>query len=171
MSACLALTFVLFAAQPVATAPTPATPASAPAAPPPVVPRSALPEIEPPKPSRGLLVAGFSIGGVAYLTTSLAGALAIDRARDFTDDPLTEEDESQRGDRRRAFGFALLVPVAGPFVAIPRADTAMRAWAAGISGVAQAAALGLTIAGLVRRSASRRAHRLAFAPIAGPDGA
>lgn len=117
--------------------------------------------------ANGMLAAGITIGAATYLATSMAGAVAIDRARDFEDDPLTEENESARGDDRRAFGRALLVPLAGPFVAIPRADTALRGWAAGISGVAQGAALGLTIAGLVRRSAAKHPRNFAVAPAAG----
>ncbi len=119
------------------------------------------------KSANGMLAAGISIGVATYLTTSMAGAVAIDRARDFEDDPLTEEDESARGDDRRAFGRALLIPVAGPFVAIGRADTALRGWAAGMSGVAQGVAVGLTLAGLVRRSAAKHPRNLAVAPAAG----
>ena len=171
----------LYASQPIpanADAPSEPTPIEVtvttprPAPPPPPCPYDAY-EVDHQKlkSANGMLAAGITIGVAAYLSTSMAGAVAIDRARDFEDDPLTEEDESARGDDRRAFGRALLIPVAGPFVAIPRADTALRGWAAGISGLAQGAALGLTIAGLVRRSNAKHPRNFAVAPSAGASNA
>jgi hypothetical protein len=118
-----------------------------------------------------MMAAGITMGVVSYLSTSMAGAVAIDRARDLEDDPLTEADESAHASDRRAFGRALLIPIVGPYVAIPRADTALRGWAAGLSGVAQGVALGLTIAGIVRRSRALRPSRVAVSPIAGREGA
>lgn len=109
------------------------------------------------KAGRALLAGGLTIAGAAYLFTSLAGAIAIDRARDFEDDPLTEADEGRRGDRRRAFGRALLVPGIGPAVAIHRSDSAVRAWGAGVGGLAQAVGAGLALLGTIRLA---RAHRL-----------
>jgi hypothetical protein len=146
-----------------------ATPPALPAPPPPRPSDGDLRKRD--KSSRALLVSGLLVGGTAYLLTSMSGALAIDRARDFEDDPLTEEDESATGDQRRAFGRALLVPVGGPFLAIARADTALRGWGAGIGGVMQGVGLGLTIAGIVGRVRVKQAQRLAFAPMAGREGA
>lgn len=112
------------------------------------------------KSGRGLLAGGLTLAGSAYLFTSLAGALAIDRSRDFTDDPLTEGDESRRGQRRRAYGQALMVPGIGPALAIARADTAVRAWAAGLAGLTQAVGVGMALVGVHRLARARRLGRL-----------
>lgn len=113
------------------------------------------------KSGRGLLTSGVSVAISAYALTSLAGAMAIDRARDFEDDPLTEPDESLRGDQRRAFGRALLIPGIGPAIAIHRSDSAVRAWAAGVSGLAQALGVGLVLLGTHRLARAHRLERLA----------
>jgi hypothetical protein len=78
----------------------------------------------------------------------------------MNDDPLTLEDESRPRDERRAFGRALLIPGIGPALAIPQADTALRAWAAGMSGLTQAAAAAITIVGIHRLGRARRFERL-----------
>lgn len=151
-----------------------AAPAPAPAA---VVPRP-----EPPRPTaqeryeqqlraqihddrkagRGLLAAGLAVAGISYFVTSLSGAVAIDRARDLTDDPNTEPDEGQRGQQRRAYGRALLIPGIGPALAVARSDGAVRAWAAGVAGLTQALGAGLAILGTHRLVRARRLERLSL---------
>jgi orotidine-5'-phosphate decarboxylase len=103
-----------------------------------------------------------TLGVSAYVFTTLAGALAIDRSRRIIDDPLTERDEARQRRERRAYGRALLVPGIGPAVAIARADTAMRAWGAGMAGLTQAVSVGLVIVGMHRLARARRLERLSF---------
>lgn len=124
------------------------------------------------KTGRGLLIGGAALGGLAYLYTSLAGALAIDKARGLaTDDPGTPGNEGRARAERRAYGRALLVPGIGPALAIPRADTAIRAWGAGIAGVTQAVAIGMTIVGLYHLGRAHRLERLSLGAMAGAQQA
>src|SRR5688572_25070013 len=97
--------------------------------PPPVVssPPPPRPLQTPPRRLRGgkqLIVAGAATLGTFYFFSTLAGALAIDKARkprhDATTGALLEPDR-----RGVNYGRALLVPVAGPFIAMAYTDTAM----------------------------------------------
>jgi hypothetical protein len=115
------------------------------------------------KSGRGLLIGGLSLGVLAYVYTSLAGAVAIDKARDM--DPGNRD----RADRR-AYGRALLVPGIGPALAIPKADTAVRAWAAGMAGLTQAVALTMTVVGIHRLGRARRYERLSVGAMASSQG-
>ena len=110
----------------------------------------------------GLLGSGLAVAGTAYLITSLSGAVAIDRADDFVDDPATIPDEGLRGTQRRSFGRALLIPGVGPALAIARSDSAVRAWGAGVAGLTQALGAGLAIVGLQRLGRARRLERLSL---------
>jgi hypothetical protein len=118
------------------------------------------------KSGRSLLIVGLTLGGMAYVYTSLAGAIAIDKARDMHDDPLTLENEARARADRRAFGKALLIPGIGPALAIPKADTALRAWGAGMAGLTQAVALTMTIVGIHRLGRANRLERLSFGAMA-----
>ncbi len=110
------------------------------------------------KSGRGMLTAGLVLGTSTYVFT----ALAIDKAREMTDDPLTEENEARHRADRRAFGRALLIPGIGPALAIGKADTALRAWAAGFAGLSQAVSVGLVVVGIHRLRRARRLERLSF---------
>ncbi|MEM7155811.1 MAG: hypothetical protein AAF799_23370 [Myxococcota bacterium] len=124
------------------------------------------------KSGRGLIISGAMVSGVSYLFTSLAGALAIDRARDMVDDPDTlDVDESARADDRRRFGRALLIPGIGPGLAIARADTATRAWAAGVAGLTQGLGAGLVVLGIARLGRAKRLERLNVTGMASSRGA
>lgn len=114
------------------------------------------------KSGAGMLTAGLVLGTTSYVFTTLAGALTIDKARELTDDPLTEENEARHRADRRAFGRALLIPGIGPGLAIARADTAMRAWAAGFAGLTQAVSVGLVVVGIHRLRRARRLERMSF---------
>lgn len=118
------------------------------------------------KSGRSLLAGGLAIAGLSYLFTSLGGALAIDKARKRSDDPLTEEDETRGADRQRAYGRALLIPGVGPILAVHRADRAIRGWAAGVAGLGQAVGVGLTILGVHRLARAKRLQRLSVAAMA-----
>jgi hypothetical protein len=160
--------------------PAPTAAATAPTPEPTAVPEPPLPHLagyQPPpyseriyqdrKSGPKLVAAGFTLGITAYVFTTLAGALTIDKAREMTDDPLTPENEARHRADRRAYGRALLVPGIGPGIAIARADTAMRAWGAGFAGLAQGLAVGLTIVGIHRLARARRLERLSVAAMAG----
>lgn len=113
------------------------------------------------KSGRGLLIGGLSLGGFTYLYVSLAGALIIDKARTLpSDDPLTPGNEGRARDDRRAFGRAMLIPGIGPALAIPKADTALQAWGAGLATITQLTAVTMTLVGLHRLSRARRLERL-----------
>lgn len=113
------------------------------------------------KSGKGLLIGGLSLGGFTYLYVSLAGALVIDKARSMpTDDPLTPGNEGRARDDRRAFGRAMLIPVIGPALAIPKADTALQAWGAGLATITQLTAVTMTLVGLHRLGRARRFERL-----------
>lgn len=150
------------------------------AAPPAPVPPPPVPRYEPSpedrlaeqirddrKSGRGLLAGGLTLAASAYLFTSLSGALAIDRSRDLVDDPLTERDEGRAARQRRAFGRALLIPGVGPALAIARADTAVRAWGAGVAGLAQAVGAGLALVGVHRLARAQRLERVRVSAMGG----
>ncbi len=96
-----------------------------------------------------LLAIGLAGFGVTYFFTSLAGAIIIDEARD---------DENAR---RINYGRALLVPVAGPFIAVAFTDSAKQRWGSVFSGSLQLTTAVLGIVGLVRKGRARRAQRYA----------
>ncbi|MEM9454288.1 MAG: hypothetical protein AAGF11_08925 [Myxococcota bacterium] len=114
------------------------------------------------KTGSGLLAGGLVVAGISYLITSLSGAVAIDRSRDLVDNPSTDADEGRRGERRRAYGRALLIPGIGPALAIARSDRAVRAWAAGMAGLTQALGVGLALLGTHRLLRARRLKRLSL---------
>ena len=113
------------------------------------------------KSGRGLLIGGLSLGGFTYLYVSLAGALIIDKARSMpSDDPFTPGNEGRARDDRRAFGRAMLIPGIGPALAIPKADTALQAWGAGLATITQLTAVTMTLVGIHRLARARRFERL-----------
>ena len=113
------------------------------------------------KSGKGLLVGGLSLGGFTYLYVSLAGAIIIDKARNMqTDIPGTPGNEGRDRDERRAFGRAMLIPFVGPALAIPKADTALQAWGAGLATITQLTAGTMTLVGMHRLARARRYERL-----------
>jgi hypothetical protein len=169
------------AGEPTAALPEAAEIAYPPTVAPTVAPTPPPPVYEPPpysdriykdrKSGRSLLIGGITLGVTAYVYTSLAGALVIDKSRALHDDPLTMENEARHRADRRAYGKAMLIPGIGPALAIPKADTAMRAWAAGMAGLAQAAALTMTVVGIHRLGRARRFERLSWGAMAGSQQA
>ena len=140
--------------EPVAS-PAPAPAEAAPQPPPPVVvvaPAPAAPPAPaplPPPPSRrrgvGMMVAGYSMFGMSYMITAFSGAAIIDRC-----------DADARYDCRR-LGRALMIPVLGPFLALPEIQTMTGRFAmVFFPGVMQAGGLALGIGGSVRHARSRR---------------
>lgn len=113
------------------------------------------------KSGRGLLIGGLSLGAFTYLYVSLAGALVIDKARSMPDDdPFTPADEGRARDERRAFGRAMMIPGIGPALAIPKADTALQAWGAGLATITQVTAATMALVGIHRLARARRLERL-----------
>jgi hypothetical protein len=96
-----------------------------------------------PNPNRGLglTVSGFAIFGLSYLITAGSATIAIDAG-----DP--------------EVGRPLLIPVAGPFIAASRLDSATLGFGLGFVGVIQMAGLAMGIAGSTILAKSRREARL-----------
>lgn len=119
----------------------------------------------------GLFTAGFVTFGLTYTFTSLAGAIAIDKARSSYTDPLTGETGRRIDARRRAFGRALLVPGAGPFIAMGYTDSARKRWGAAMSGSFQLLAIAMITGAAIAQVRSRRARRFTATAGLHPGGA
>ncbi len=145
------------AAAPVAPAPVvvPAPVATPAMLPPPAAP--ALPQRL--KGGNEMIIAGAVSFGVFYFFTSLAGAVAIDKARDRKTDPLTGQ-RRPVDERRLNYGRGLLIPVAGPFISMAYTDSAKQRWAAMLTGTVQVAGAALVLAGMVRNARARRWERM-----------
>ena len=113
-----------------------------------------------PKNRAGMFTAGAVTFGLAYTFTSLAGAIAIDKAKRDHVDPVTWETSQRIDPRRRAFGRALLVPGVGPFIAIGYTDSARKRWGAAMSGSLQLMAVAMITGAAIARARSRRDQRL-----------
>lgn len=107
------------------------------------------PQPVPPPPNRnrglGLMIAGISVFSFSYLMTVVAGVVLIDSNNENV-------------------GRPLLIPVAGPFMAIGRTGSATAGLGLGFAGIAQLAGLGMGIGGGVVFARSRSQARLSFAP-------
>lgn len=163
------------AATPVAPAPVASAPAPAPVV---VVAPASVPPPRPvgppPTPSRlkggnEMIIAGGVSLGVFYFFTSLAGAVAIDKARDGRTDPLTGQHSIDK--RKLNYGRGMLIPIAGPFIAMGYTDSAKQRWAAVLTGSVQAAGAVLVLAGMVRNARLRRWERMQVGAGYTPGGA
>lgn len=116
----------------------------------PVYAQPQYPPVPPPPPNRnrglGLMIAGISVFSISYLISVGAGVIMIDA-------------------NNPEIGRPLLIPVAGPFVAIGRAGSATAGLGLAFAGIAQLAGFGMGVGGGVwfARSRSKAAH-LSFAP-------
>ncbi len=124
--------------QPYATAspypePQPYAPGPAPMAPPPRSPR------------KGLMIGGWTMLGASWLFTALVGAIISD-SKTICEDPA----------RCQRLGYYMMIPVAGPFMAIGPSNTATGSIFLGLSGVFQTAGLIMGIAGTAQFAADRR---------------
>ncbi|EDM75155.1 hypothetical protein PPSIR1_07987 [Plesiocystis pacifica SIR-1] len=90
----------------------------------------------------GMAISGFTMFGTTYLISALIGTISLDYA----------EDVGGSG----TYGKRMLIPVAGPFMAIPRADSATGGLFTGLMGVAQIGGLVLGTAGAVRFGRANR---------------
>jgi hypothetical protein len=114
----------------------------------------------------GMTVAGFTIFGSFYLISAAMGTMAIDNAFAFD----WETPDEWEAKRRETFGKRLVIPVAGPFLAVPHAGSATGGLATAMLGVAQIAGLTLGTLGAVRLAKARRQHRFAMGIAPTPEG-
>lgn len=171
------------AATPVAPGPTPwaaTAPVAAPPAPTPA-PSTVVVNVPPPRPvgpppppsrlkgGNEMIIAGGVSLGVFYFFTSLAGAVAIDKARDGHRDSITGAHSIDK--RKLNYGRGMLIPIAGPFIAMGYTDSAKQRWAAVFTGSVQAAGAVLVLAGMVRNARLRRWERMQIGAGYAPGGA
>jgi hypothetical protein len=138
--------------------------AVAPSVPPPVpTPRIASPSL---RSGKKMIIVGASTLASIYFLSTLAGALAIDGGRDDRETDPSTGMPGAPNHRRMRFGRSLLIPIAGPFIAIAHADTAALRWAMVMTGMAQVTTAALVVAGSIRTVRARRQERMWFG--AGP---
>jgi hypothetical protein len=94
-----------------------------------------------------MMISGYTLFGTSYLISALIGTISLDYASDV-------------GGSGR-YGRRMLIPLAGPFMAIPRADTATGGLFTGLVGVVQVAGFLLGTTGAVRFTRANRELRLA----------
>lgn len=94
----------------------------------------------------GMAISGYTIFGTSYLVSALIGTISIDYANDV-------------GGSGK-YGRRMLIPLAGPFAAIPRADSATGGLFTGLVGVVQVTGFVLGTAGAIRLGRANRDLRL-----------
>lgn len=94
----------------------------------------------------GMAISGYTIFGTSYLISALIGTISIDYARDVGGSG--------------TYGRRMLIPLAGPFAAIPRADSATGGLFTGFVGVVQLTGFVLGTAGAIRLGRANRDLRL-----------
>lgn len=90
----------------------------------------------------GMTISGFTIFGSSYLISALVGTISLDYAADIGGSG--------------TYGRRMLIPVAGPFMAIPRTDSATGGLFTGLLGVIQVGSLALGTAGAIKFGRARR---------------
>jgi hypothetical protein len=90
----------------------------------------------------GMTISGYTLFGTSYLISALVGTISIDYARDIGGSG--------------TYGRRMLIPLAGPFAAIPRADSATGGLFTGLIGVVQVTGFVLGTAGAVRLGRANR---------------
>jgi hypothetical protein len=94
----------------------------------------------------GMTISGYTLFGTSYLISALIGTISLDYAADV-------------GGTGK-YGRRMLIPVAGPFMAIPRADSATGGLFTGFLGVIQVAGFVLGTAGAIKLGRANRELRL-----------
>ncbi|KIG13912.1 hypothetical protein DB30_07407 [Enhygromyxa salina] len=94
----------------------------------------------------GMTISGYTIFGTSYLISALVGTISLDLAADVGGTGV--------------YGKRMLIPVAGPFLAIPRADSATGGLFTGFLGVVQIGGLVLGTAGAIKFGRANRQLRL-----------
>lgn len=155
---------------------TPAPPSFEPAVAPPPPPQVTQAPPPPPQPvgpqldkrAEPLLAAGLGGFAALYGLTAYAGAATIDKARDISRSDWSDGD----GKMTRNRGRALLIPVAGPFIAMHFTNSARRKYWQAVNGGLQAGSLAMAIIGARMYNQHRRAKRRAqFTASASAEGA
>jgi hypothetical protein len=123
-----------------------------------------------PKKGTPLIALGLTITGGVWLMSTLAGAITIDKARDKAKASQIAG-EPNPFDRDRKRGAALMIPVAGPFMAMPHTDSVTRKYGLALNGSLQIAGLVVALVGIVEQSQYRRARRFGVAAVPDPEGA
>ena len=154
----------------------PAEPSFEPVASPPPPPQVTQAPPPPPKPTgpqlhksaEPLLAVGLGGFAALYGLTAYAGAATIDKARDVGRSDWTDRD----GKMTRNRGRALLIPVAGPFIAMHFTNSARRKYWQAVNGGLQAGSLAMAIIGARMYNQHRKAKRRAqFTASASAEGA
>jgi len=106
-----------------------------------------------PQPSRrrGLMIGGWTLFAGSYLFTALIGAAVSDSKRWAC----AEQERCNR------IGTYMLIPVAGPFIAIGPSESAVGSFFLGLTGIAQTAGLIMGIAGTAQYVADGRRQQMA----------
>lgn len=107
----------------------------------------------PPRPRKALMIAGWSSFGGVYLITALSGLLLLSGDATGPGEECTNCDE---------VGPRMLIPLVGPFMAIPDADGADGQVVCAILGVLQIAGLSIGITGTVIYAKKKRVYREAL---------
>lgn len=94
----------------------------------------------------GMAISGYTIFGTSYLISALIGTISIDYANDVGGSG--------------TYGRRMLIPLGGPFAAIPRADSATGGLFTGLVGVMQVTGFVLGTAGAIRLGRANRDLRL-----------
>lgn len=125
------------------------------------------------KSAEPLLIAGLSGFATIYLISAYTGAATIDKARDIRrNDAGYDYYTGRDGNMTRNRGRALLIPVAGPFIAMRFTNSARRKYWQAVNGGLQAGSLAMAIIGTRLYAKHRRAKRRAqVTASASPEGA
>ena len=131
---------------PAAGTPPPAAPAPAPG---PVQPAAVPPagyyyadgagQPRAPKRKKGLMIAGLATFGGSYLFTALVGMTMLSKSNESAGQTCLNCD---------SVGSKLLIPIAGPWVALPEADGDDGKFVCAVLGIAQGVGVALSIAGI-----------------------
>jgi len=103
-----------------------------------------------------MIAGGYASFLGVYFVTSLVGVIMADVRHD--------------NERLHRYGRRLMIPLAGPWMAVGDARSATGAWATGFSGVFQAAGLVLGTVGAIRLGVYRSQTRLSFGGGTMPGG-
>jgi hypothetical protein len=90
----------------------------------------------------GMTISGFTMFGTSYLISALIGTISIDYANSV--------------DGSGKYGRRMLIPIAGPFLAIPRSDSATGGLFTGLLGVIQVGGFVLGSAGAIKYGRAKR---------------
>lgn len=107
---------------------------------------SSAPPFDFPALGQSLAVGGALVLGASLLFTTFSGVTALDNAARQEELAKTPADVTA-AETTRAFGTTLLIPFAGPFIALASAPDASTSLFTGLGGVAHLAGAGLLVAG------------------------